>query len=167
MSARWTHPGGTRCLSGDRQHVPWQSVCPCSFLKVRHAVTGTLEQKDGTQHTVWLIPSQKIREFQKVFFDHNKISVSVCVMFLKKCPSVIEGSFYPLWPALLKTNKCLHWDAFDRTKASGAPYLTSQTPPVPFHFCKSFVPSLRHQCSTATLTLPHKSNTWITRLKLS
>ena len=35
------------------------------FLKVRHAVTGTLEQKDGLQLTASLIPSQKIREVQK------------------------------------------------------------------------------------------------------
>lgn len=51
------------------------------FLKVRHAVTGRLEQKDGIQLTVKLIPLLKIREFQKVFFIQNKISISTCIHF--------------------------------------------------------------------------------------
>lgn len=47
------------------------TVFLCDFLKVRHAVTGRLEQKGGMK----LIPLLKIREFQKVFFIQNKISI--------------------------------------------------------------------------------------------
>lgn len=48
---------------------------------MRHTVTGMLEQKDGIQLTAELIPLQKIKEFQKVLFNQNKISVVYYVIF--------------------------------------------------------------------------------------
>lgn len=76
------HPGGAWSVPAECvKCAVTVSVFLWDFLKVRHTVTGMLEQKDGIQLPVEVIPLQKIREFLKVFFNHSKIAINMCMYF--------------------------------------------------------------------------------------
>ena len=116
-------------------------------LKVRHTVTGMLEQKDGLQLPASLIPLQKIREVQKEkhFCKYTFLNGWT---YDRQKPSILANRLLTTAGAgfhlIQRPRQAEHLTKFQRYHHR------------PFLFHKSFFP-LQHQSSTAILTLPHKS----------
>lgn len=126
-------------------------------LKVRHTVTGMLEQKDGLQLPASLIPLQKIREVQKEK-HFRKYTFLKGWTYDRQKPSILANRLLTTAGAgfhlIQRPRQAEHLTEFQRYHHR------------PFLFYKSFFP-LQHQSSTAILTLPHKSKAWIKRLQLN